>query len=171
MLDINRNWPYQWTGDPNGASTNPCAETYKGRAAGDAPENKALVSHILSVSNRQPIAQYIDFHSYGNYLLSPYGYTNGQPANGDAQVSLARRAATAIQAVYGTAFTTGPSGATLYPTTGSSCDYITDVAKARYCYVFELRDKGQNGFVLPPAQILPVGQEIMAGMKVLISGL
>lgn len=168
---MNRNWPYQWTGDPNGASTNPCAETYKGRAAGDTPENKALVNHTMSVANRQPIAQYIDFHSYGQYLLTPYGYSNSQPSNGAEQVSLARSAANAIKAVYGTTFTTGPSGSTLYPTTGSSCDYVTDVAKGEFAFVFELRDKGDNGFVLPPAQILPTGQEILAGIKVLISGI
>lgn len=169
--DVNRNWPYQWTGDPNGASTNPCAETFKGRSPGDTPENKALVNHTMTVASRQSIAQYIDFHSYGQYLLTPYGYTASQPANGPKQVSLAESAAAAIKSVYGTEFTTGPSGSTLYPTTGSSCDYVTDVAKGEFAYVFELRDKGNNGFVLPPAQILPTGQEILEGVKVLIAGI
>lgn len=61
--DNNRNWPYQWTGDPNGASTDPCAQTYKGRAPGDTPENQAMVSHLESVARSQPIKQYLDFHS------------------------------------------------------------------------------------------------------------
>ncbi|SMY25063.1 unnamed protein product [Zymoseptoria tritici ST99CH_1A5] len=169
--DVNRNWPYQWTGDPNGASTNPCAQTYKGKAAGDSPENKALVSQMTGVSAKQPIALYLDFHSYGNYLLSPYGYTASVPANSASQVSLAQKAGAAIKAVYGTEYTVGPSGATLYPTTGSSADFATDIAKAKYAYAIELRDKGQNGFVLPPDQIVPTGQEVLAGVKVLLKGL
>lgn len=169
--DNNRNWPYQWTGDPNGASTDPCAQTYKGRAAGDSPEIKALVSQMRSVASNQNIAQYLDFHSYGNYLLSPYGYTSNVPVNSATQVSLANRAAAAIKAVYGTQYTTGPSGATLYPTTGSSTDYAFDVAGADYAYTFELRDTGDRGFVLPPAQIRPTGQEVLEGVKVLVAGI
>lgn len=169
--DINRNWPYQWTGDPNGASTDPCAQTYKGRASGDSPENRALVSQIRGVASQQNIAQYIDFHSYGNYLLSPYGYTSSLPPTSSTIVALANRAAAAIRAVYGTAYTTGPSGATLYPTTGSSVDYAFDVAGADYAYTFELRDTGANGFVLPPAQIRPTGTEVLEGVKVLLNGI
>ncbi|KAG7288151.1 hypothetical protein NEMBOFW57_007676 [Staphylotrichum longicolle] len=70
--DINRNWPYKWelTG---GASTDPCDETYKGKAAGDTPENKALVAFTQSLTNGKGIKLYIDWHSYGQYILFPYG--------------------------------------------------------------------------------------------------
>ncbi|UQC76268.1 zinc carboxypeptidase [Colletotrichum lupini] len=46
--DPNRNWPYKWelTG---GASTSPCAETYKGAAAADTPEIKGLKAQIDSL--------------------------------------------------------------------------------------------------------------------------
>lgn len=66
--DINRNWPYKWevTG---GASTNPCSETYKGQAGGDAPENVGLVAHANSLRDSQGIRLFIDFHSYGQYIL------------------------------------------------------------------------------------------------------
>lgn len=165
--DINRNWPYQWTGDPRGSSPNPCDQTYRGRAAGDTPENKALVAQMTAVSAKQPLAQYLDFHSYGQYILSPYGYTANVPANSAAQVDLGSKAAAAIASVYGTPFTVGLSGATLYPTAGSSADFATDIAGAEYAYAFELRDKGENGFVLPPDQIRPVGEEMLEGVKVM----
>jgi murein tripeptide amidase MpaA len=66
--DINRNWPYKWelTG---GASTNPCDETFKGRAAGDSPENKALKTQIDTLAAGKGITFYVDFHSYGQYIL------------------------------------------------------------------------------------------------------
>ena len=122
---------------------------------------------MTAVSKKQPLAQYLDFHSYGQYILSPYGYTANVPANSAAQVDLGNKAAAAIKSVYGTPFTVGPSGATLYPTTGSSADFATDIAKAEYAYAFELRDKGDNGFVLPPDQIRPVGEEMLEGVKVM----
>lgn len=66
--DINRNWPYKWelTG---GASTNPCDETYKGQAAGDSPELKAIKGQIDSLAAGKGITFYVDFHSYGQYVL------------------------------------------------------------------------------------------------------
>jgi len=36
-------------------------------------------------------------------------------------------------------------------------------------YTIELRDTGQYGFVLPPAQIIPTGEEIFASMKYFIN--
>lgn len=120
---------------------------------------------------KQPIAMYIDWHSYGQYILSPYGYTSSVPANSADQVSLGNEAADAIRAVYGTNFTVGPSGATLYPTTGSSADYATDIAGADYAYALELRDQGDNGFVLPPNQIRPTGEEMLEGVKVFFAGI
>jgi murein tripeptide amidase MpaA len=159
-----------WNGT-TGASTDPCAQTYKGLAPGDTSENQAMQSQMLAVAENQPIALYLDFHSYGNYLLSPYGYTSGVPANSAAQVGLANQAKAAIQAVHGTEYRVGPSGATLYTTTGSSADYAHDVAGAEYAYCIELRDNGQFGFVLPANQIVPTGEEVLAGMKVLLKGI
>jgi hypothetical protein len=34
-----------------------------------------------------------------------------------------------------------------------------------------LRDNGQFGFVLPANQIVPTGEEVLAGMKVLLKGI
>lgn len=66
--DPNRNWPYKWelTG---GASTDPCSETFKGRAGADTPEIRALKSQIDALAAGRGIRMYLDVHSYGNYLL------------------------------------------------------------------------------------------------------
>ena len=66
--DINRNWPYKWE-LTNGASTNPCSETYKGQAAGDTAENRGLVAQVQSLKNSRGIRLYLDVHSYGQYIL------------------------------------------------------------------------------------------------------
>lgn len=122
---------YMWNGA--GSSTDPCDETYRGSSAGDTPENKALVSQMQSVAKTQKIALYIDFHSYSQDILTPYGYTcNVLPANSASQVSLGQKAAAAIRSVHGTQYTVGPTCQTLYATAGGSNDYAQDVASAQY---------------------------------------
>ncbi|KAK3897671.1 putative carboxypeptidase precursor [Staphylotrichum tortipilum] len=169
--DINRNWPYKWELS-GGASTDPCDETYKGLAAGDTPENRALVSFTQSLSASKGIKLYIDWHSYGQYILIPYGYDCSKRATNHAkQLSLAQSTASKIAQSYGTKFTYGPSCSTLYATTGDSVDYMQDVAKAEYSWTIELRPTGSGGggFVLPASQIRPSGVEQWEGIKYLLA--
>lgn len=44
---------------------------------------------------------------------------------------------------------------------GGSIDWVKQEFKTPLVYVYELRDTGANGFVLPPAQILPNNLEIV----------
>lgn len=67
--DINRNWNYMWN-VPGGASTNPCAEDYKGVAAGDSVEFKALSAYIQSIKTAQGLKLYIDYHSYSQLFMT-----------------------------------------------------------------------------------------------------
>jgi murein tripeptide amidase MpaA len=162
--DINRNWPYKWE-VPGGASTNPCSETYKGQAANDAPETKGLVSQVTSLKASRGIRLYIDFHSYGQYILWPYGYDCSLRADNDAaHRTLATNAAAAIRAVSGTTYTIGPSCSTLYATTGDSVDYLDVTGNSTYSYTYELRDTGNNGFTLPASQIQPTVRETWQGV-------
>ncbi|KAF2193109.1 carboxypeptidase B precursor [Zopfia rhizophila CBS 207.26] len=162
--DINRNWPYKWE-VPGGASTNPCSETYKGVAAGDAPENQGLVAQVNQLRDARGIRLYIDFHSYGQYILWPYGYDCNLRAENDAEMrSLASQAASAISGVSGTRYTIGPACSTLYATTGDSTDYTDVVGNVTYSYTYELRDQGNYGFTLPANQIQPTVRETWAGV-------
>lgn len=45
---------------------------------------------------------------------------------------------------------------------GSSFDWVKGVAEIPITMLFELRDIGQNGFLLPTDQIIPNSEEIMA---------
>lgn len=53
----------------NGASTNPCSQTYPGPRPLSEPETQALAEFIKSFDN---IKVYLSFHSYGQMLLYPY---------------------------------------------------------------------------------------------------
>ncbi|KAI2636233.1 hypothetical protein GGS26DRAFT_581163 [Hypomontagnella submonticulosa] len=160
--DVNRNWPYKWDGE--GSSTSP--------GSGDTPENTGIRTLGDQLAAGRGIKLYIDWHSYGQYILTPYGYScSAVAANQAKQDSLARNVATAIAKPYGTRFTTGPTCATLYATAGGSNDYVTDINKAEYGWAIELRDTGRNGFTLPANQILPTGTEAWEGMKYLFANM
>jgi len=44
---------------------------------------------------------------------------------------------------------------------GLSTDYIAMVLRKPIVCTYELRDKGQYGFLLPPEQIIPTGEETL----------
>ncbi|KAI5860582.1 hypothetical protein GGS23DRAFT_606845 [Durotheca rogersii] len=166
--DINRNWPYKWDG--TGSSTSPGSGRYRGERAGDTPENTGIRQLGDQLAAGRGIKLYIDWHSYGQYILTPYGYSCSASAeNQSRQNTLARSTANAITSLYGTAFTTGPICSTLYATAGGSTDYFTDVNKAEFGWAIELRDTGRNGFTLPATQILASGEEAWVGIKYLLT--
>ncbi|ORY68560.1 zinc carboxypeptidase [Pseudomassariella vexata] len=171
--DINRNWPYKWE-VAGGASTNPSAEDFKGLAAGDTPEVKVLKAFTDKLAAGKGIKLYIDYHSYGQYILLPYGYScSAVSKNSAKQNSLAATVRSTIAKSYGKTFTYGPICSTLYEATGGSTDYMTDVSGAELAWAIELRGggSGTSGFVLPVSEILPSGIEIWEGMKYLIGSM
>ncbi|KAI2778777.1 hypothetical protein F4815DRAFT_476596 [Daldinia loculata] len=168
--DVNRNWPYKWDGE--GSSTSPGSGQYRGAAAGDTPENTGIRTLSDQLAKKNGIKLYIDWHSYGQYILTPYGYSCSAAASNQAkQDSLAKNTASAIAKPYGTQFTAGPICSTLYAAAGGSNDYVTDVNKAEFGWAIELRDTGRNGFTLPANQILPTGIEVWEGMKYLFANM
>ncbi|KAI8626091.1 hypothetical protein F5Y19DRAFT_478925 [Xylariaceae sp. FL1651] len=164
--DINRNWPYQWTGA--GSSTSPGSGSYRGVAAGDTPENTGIRVYGDNLVAGKGIKLYIDWHSYGQYILTPYGYScSAKAPNQSKQDTLAKNTGAAIAKIHGTQFTTGQTCSTLYTTNGGSNDYFTDASPAELAWAIELRDTGTYGFTLPASQIVASGEESWAGQKYL----
>lgn len=56
-----------------GASSNPCSETFAGPKAWSEPETEQLAAYLRGIASE--IKLYLAFHSYGQYLLFPYGHT------------------------------------------------------------------------------------------------
>jgi len=170
--DINRNWETNWDADPRGASPNPCPQTYRGVVPRDAPENAGLDDLVRKIRDQQGIKLFIDWHSYSQLILSAFGHKETLYApelakwtKASALMSEAIRAAS----TNATTFTFGPSGAVLYPTTGSSVDHIYTIGRAEFSFTIELPDYGDFGFVLPPERIRPTVEEQWVGQKVLLS--
>lgn len=170
--DLNRNWPHLWD-TPGGASTDPCAQSYRGLSPGDTPEMRAFVKFTDKVASASAggIKLFIDWHAYGQLILLPYGGNcSAQIDNYDRQMELAGSTAEAIEAVHGSAHVFGPVCDVLYAASGGSMDYVFDVAGAELAWAMELRpgNAAGGGFVLPADQILPTAEENWTGMRYLL---
>ncbi|KAJ1329880.1 carboxypeptidase A4 [Microdochium nivale] len=169
--DINRNWNFKWS-VAGGASTDPCADDFKGLSAGDTPEFKALSSWMAGIKSKQGLKLFIDYHAYSQLFMTPYGYSCTAVATKNTELqSLAKGAVAAIKAQSGFVYDYGPICSTIYQATGSSVDYVNDVIGSEYTFTSELRDTGRYGFVLPAAQIVPSGQEAYAGFRYLLQNM
>ncbi|RZC37365.1 carboxypeptidase B-like [Asbolus verrucosus] len=162
--DLNRNFGYRWGG--RGSSKNPCTETYGGTGPFSEPETAAVKNFIQGNSGANWKA-YVSFHSYGQYVLYPWGYDRVVPPDYKDLESVGRKIASAIRSVGGPSYTVGPAANTLYPASGGSDDWAKGVAKFKYAYTIELRDNGRYGFVLPAAYIQPTGKEALAAVRVI----
>ena len=67
-----------------GSDHNPCSDTYCGARAFSEIEVKGVSDYLSKASD---IICYINFHSYSQLWMSPYGYTTKKPANYTLQVS------------------------------------------------------------------------------------
>ena len=162
-VDTNRNWGYQW-GLDNGSSGNPCSETYRGAAPFSEPEPTVIANYVKSIPR---IEAYIDFHSFSQLILSPWGYTpNPSPDHATFQAKGADMAA-AIKAVHGKTYVYGPGYSTIYPTSGTSPDWAYG-SRDIFAWTIEVRPaSGGGGFDPPPDQILPTAEECFAAVEVL----
>jgi len=160
--DPNRNWDYHW--GEAGTSSVPCSDSYSGASAANQPEIIAVQEYIKDDGN---FAGYINFHSYSQLWMSPWGYTSDKPADYDQQEAGSAAAVAALEAVHGTKYDYGPISTTIYPASGSSADYVYGTCGAIYSYGVELRDTGKDGFLLPADQITPSGEETWAAVKAL----
>lgn len=70
--DANRNFDFHW--GEVGASSYSCADTYKGSTAFSEPETQVVRDLLLELTGRGKF--YLTLHSYGNYLLYPWGWTS-----------------------------------------------------------------------------------------------
>ncbi|XP_012531386.1 zinc carboxypeptidase [Monomorium pharaonis] len=158
--DPNRNWGYKWKNEGFSWSNNfPCSETYPGNAPFSDIETRTMSEYIRSISDK--FYAYISFHSYSQLLMFPYGYTKGHIDNYDDLYAIGSKSITALKKRYGTEYKLGDIADTVYVASGNTLDYIKGVYNKSIIYVYELRDQGHYGFLLPPEQIIPTGEETL----------
>jgi murein tripeptide amidase MpaA len=74
--DLNRNYDYRW-GCCGGSSSSPAAWNYRGPAPFSAPETRVVRDFVNSrvIDGQQQIRVHLSFHTNGQQVLWPYGYT------------------------------------------------------------------------------------------------
>ncbi|WP_330272721.1 M14 family zinc carboxypeptidase [Lentzea sp. NBC_00516] len=153
-VDLNRNAGSHW--GEVGSSTNKCSETYRGTRADSEVEVQALESlwRKLYRDTRAPgdtaaasadtTGAVISMHSYGNYVLFPWGWSTQKTGN-DAAL---RKIANDMAALSG--FTAGQPGEVLYNASGATDDWVYDDLGVP-SFVWEIgAGSGKCGGFLPP---------------------
>jgi len=156
-VDLNRNWNDHWGGE--GSSGTPTSDTYRGTGPFSEPESAALSSYLTA---NGPFNGAIDYHSYSQLILRPYGWSSTLPPNDALAKTVGDTIRARILAVNNVAYTSQAAWQ-LYYTTGSAQDWYYGQAKVPLAFTIELRDTGTYGFQLPAAQIKPTGAENWAG--------
>lgn len=154
--DLNRNWPYQW-GCCGGSSGSTSSETYRGPSASSSPEVTNVISFVRSriVGGVQQIKTNIDFHTYSELVLWPFGYTYNDTAPGMTQTEY-NTFATLGQQMAATNNYTPEQASELYITDGSIDDWLWGDQRI-YSYTFEMYPasaSGLNGFY-PADEVIP----------------
>ncbi|GAB3121676.1 M14 family metallopeptidase [Streptomyces calidiresistens] len=152
--DINRNFAYRW-GCCGGSSTNPASDTYRGPSAESAPETRVLTNFVRSrvIGGRQQITAHIDFHTYSELILWPFGYTYNDTAPGLNQDQLNVFATVGRQMAASNGYRPQQSS-DLYITDGSISDWMWG-DQGIWSYTFEMypRTASQGGFY-PPGSVI-----------------
>lgn len=151
-VDLNRNWDYQWA--VVGASDDPYAEDYHGEAPFSEPESSALRDLILA---HPEITAHIDFHSFSQLVLRPWGYSYDLPSD---EATLAMLGDSMSEAMWNATNTDYPSihASELYPAAGAVDDWAYG-AQGIMAFTIELRG---DDFVVSPSQIAPACDENVA---------
>lgn len=152
-VDINRNFGYKWGLDNTGSSPNPSSDTYRGTGPFSEPETDNL--RVFCEMKNFGIA--LNYHSYSNLLLYPWGYTN-QPSPDDALFH-----AYATLMTRDSKYVIGPGSTTIYATNGGSDDYMYGDTVSKNAILSFTPELGSvaDGFWPAISRIIPMCQENM----------
>jgi hypothetical protein len=131
-VDNNRNYPSGW-GSCNGSTAECSSETFRGTAAGSEPETQGLMQLTSDV---HPLFA-LSYHSYGEYILYPYGCSDPDELSAFDEVGQGLNAILENDAGATGQYSTGPVWRTLYLADGTSIDTQYGMYGA-YAYVIEV---------------------------------
>lgn len=154
--DLNRNWGFNW-GCCGGSSGSPSSETYRGPSAFSAPETAVLRDFVQGrrIGGVQQIKVNIDFHTYSELVLWPFGYTTANTAPGLSadQERTFRMLGVAMANTNGY---TPEQASDLYITDGDSIDWMWGT-QGIFAYTFEMYPgPGSSQGFYPPDEVIPV---------------
>lgn len=162
--DPNRNWDFHWK--EAGASSSPCSDSFAGESPFSEIETRTLAKYLAGISDS--LVGYLDFHSYSQLLMFPFGHTHEEVSNYDELLAVGLEAAAALAVNNGTSYKVGSIYDAIYAASGGSIDWVRGVLDTPYTYVWELRDTGRYGFLLPASQIIDTAEETFNSAAVIL---
>lgn len=114
-IDLNRNYGYQWGYDNSGSSDDPESDIYRGKAPFSEPETRA----VKWFCENYEVSLALNYHSFGDYLIYPWGYTDANTADDEGFKALARAMSHEKRIAYGNSVET-----VMYPTNGDTDDWM-----------------------------------------------
>jgi hypothetical protein len=152
-VDLNRNYGYMWGYDNGGSSPVPSDDTYRGPSATSEPE----IQNIQAFCEDHEFRLALNYHSYANQLLYPWGYTPEFCPDDDIFSAFGEIL------TYENGYEYGPGSTTIYPTNGGSDDWMYGEQTTKekiFSYTPEVGD-GSAGFWPPASMIIPLCQASM----------
>ncbi|MEQ9187699.1 MAG: M14 family zinc carboxypeptidase [Cryomorphaceae bacterium] len=151
-VDLNRNYGYEWAHDNNGSSPNTNSQTYRGPSAFSEPETKAIKwfceEHAFGIA--------LNYHSYGNYLIYPWGFNDQFTPDSSTFIAFATEMTKFNNYVYGTGMETVG-----YAVNGDSDDWMYGEQNTKDKIISMTPEVGNqgDGFWPSPSRIEPLSQE------------
>jgi carboxypeptidase T len=153
--DLNRNWNYGW-GCCGGSSGDTASTTYRGPSPFSAPETQVVRDFVNGriIGGTQQIRTHIDFHTFGELVMWPYGYTlTDLPA--DMTQDDLDTFVTMGQAMASSNGYTPQQMSDLYVFDGPINDWLYGVHRIfTYCIEMHPVTSAQGGFY-PPDEVIP----------------
>lgn len=160
-VDLNRNFGYMWGYDDDGSSPYTFSETYRGESAFSEPETQAIRDFV----NQNLFCISLNYHSYGNLLIYPFGYQIIETPDSVTFHDFAFR----MSAFNG--YSTGTSGQLLYNTNGDINDWLYGDDSQHPAVIGmtpEIGNSTDDGFWPSVDRIIPLCQEnVPANMRVI----
>ncbi|XP_055623252.1 carboxypeptidase B-like [Toxorhynchites rutilus septentrionalis] len=151
-VDVNRNFPFQWS-----FSGGECSDGYAGPAPASEAETRALM--LLMATYARATKVYLSVHSCGDLILYPYGYSYVQAPNAAELHALGERVALAVLANNGPHYRVGSASYLLYPSNGSD-DFIYGSLGVQYAYTLELTcGIAGGGFIVSMPEMRKIANE------------
>ena len=159
-VDLNRNYGYKWGYDNNGSSPNPSSETYRGTAPFSEPETQA----IRDLCNAHNFKLTLNYHTYGDLLIYPWGYNDNLTPDSLLYIALASDMTQFNGYTYGTG-----SQTVGYIVNGDSDDWMygEQTTKGK---IMAMTPEVGSSFWPSPSQIYPLAQENIYPNLVLAHG-
>jgi len=148
-IDLNRNFAYMWGINNTGSSGDPTSETYRGTAPFSEPETQA----IRDFTNSKNFKTTLNYHTYSNLLLYPWGYVNTPTPDNNIFVEYS----TDMVAFNG--YENGQPPAILYDVNGSADDWMYGEQSSKPKIFAMTPEVGSSGFWPSQAEIFPLAIE------------